>query len=144
MWHKKPYITKLFTPQGRELRVQAKEVAVGEGDDEVCWGTCVTDKLQDVDAAGREMSEQETLEALRVIREAKAEVPKSTPKTKQASTWTWRKKTLGGHRFKFVLDSGAVKTIVPKDAIPGMKLGKSKGGSFRVASGEVLLNLGPT
>ena len=46
--------------------------------------------------------------------------------------------------MKFVLDSGAVKTIVPKDALPNMKIDKSKGGSFRVASGEVLPNLGST
>ena len=44
--------------------------------------------------------------------------------------------------MKFVLDSGAVKTIVPKDAIPGMKLDKTKGGSFRVANGDVIPNLG--
>ena len=38
-----------------------------------------------------------------------------------------RKKIHGGHRLKFVLDSGAVKTIVPEDALPGIKLDKSKG-----------------
>ena len=46
--------------------------------------------------------------------------------------------------MKFVLDSGAVKAVVPKDAIPNMKIDKSRGGSFRVASGEVLPNLGST
>ena len=47
----------------------------------------------------------------------------------------WCKKIQGGHRLKFVWNSGAVKTIVPKDAIPCMKLDKSKEGSFRVAKG---------
>jgi len=56
----------------------------------------------------------------------------------------WRKKIQGGYRLKFVLDSGAVKSIIPKDAIPGMKLDNSKGGSFRVASGAVIPNLGST
>ena len=56
----------------------------------------------------------------------------------------WRKKKSGGQRLKFVLDSGAVKTIIPKDAVPGMRLDKSKGGSFRVASGNVIPNLGST
>ena len=45
--------------------------------------------------------------------------------------------------MKFVLDSGAVRTIVPPDAIPGMKVNKSSGGgAFRVASGQVIPNLG--
>jgi hypothetical protein len=102
------------------------------------------EELQDVDVAGRELSEQERMEVLNVIRKSKAETPISNPIAKPTSTPTWRKKIYGGHRLKFVLDSGAVKTIVPKDAIPGLTVDKSKGGSFRVASGEVLPNLGST
>ena len=42
-----------------------------------------------------------------------------------------------------MLDSGAVKTIVPPDAIPGMKVSKmNSGGSFRVANGQVIPNHG--
>ena len=42
-----------------------------------------------------------------------------------------------------MLDSGAVKTIVPPEAIPGMKVNKkSAGGSFRVANGEIIPNQG--
>ena len=40
------------------------------------------------------------------------------------------------------MDSGAAKTIVPRDAIPGMKLSKSKGGCFRMANGNIIPNLG--
>ena len=43
--------------------------------------------------------------------------------------------------MKFVLDSGAVKTIIPKNAISGVKIGRSNGGPFRVASGDVHPNL---
>ena len=70
-------------------------------------------------------------------------LPNKTPSDSQKDK-AWRKKIPGGYRIKFVLDSGAVKTIVPKDAIPGMKLDKTKGGSFRVASGDVIPNLGST
>ena len=56
----------------------------------------------------------------------------------------WHKTIKKGHRLKFVLDLGTLKTIVPKDAIPGMKLDKSKQGSFRVANGDVIPNLGST
>ena len=40
------------------------------------------------------------------------------------------------------MDSGAAKTIVPRDAIPGMKMRNSTGGSFRMANGNVIPNLG--
>ena len=43
--------------------------------------------------------------------------------------------------MKFVLDSGEVQTIMPKVGIPGTKLDTSTGGSFRVASCEVIPNL---
>ena len=50
----------------------------------------------------------------------------------------------GGHRIRFVLDSSAVKTILPKGAVPGLevKKGQSSGGAFRVANAEAILNLG--
>jgi hypothetical protein len=54
----------------------------------------------------------------------------------------WRKKIDGGYRIRFVMDSGAGKTIVPRDAIPGMKVRQSNGGSFRMANGSVIPNLG--
>ena len=54
----------------------------------------------------------------------------------------WRKKIDGGYRVRFVMDSGAAKTIVPRDAIPGMKMRKVNGGSFRMADGNVIPNLG--
>ena len=40
------------------------------------------------------------------------------------------------------MDSGAAKTIVPRNAIPGMKMRNSTGGSFRMANGNVIPNLG--
>ena len=39
------------------------------------------------------------------------------------------------------LEEEAVKTIIPKDAIPGVKVGRSKRDAFRVASADVLPNL---
>ena len=33
---------------------------------------------------------------------------------------------------------------MPKDAVPGMKIDRSKGGSFRVANGDVIPNIGST
>ena len=44
--------------------------------------------------------------------------------------------------MRFVMDSGAAKTIVPRDAIPGRKVKKSHGGSFRMANGNVIPNSG--
>ena len=54
----------------------------------------------------------------------------------------WRETIDGGYRVRFVMDSGAAKTIVPSDAIPGMKMRKSNGGSFRMANGNVIPNRG--
>ena len=34
----------------------------------------------------------------------------------------WRKKLQGGRRLKCVLGSGAVRTVILEDAIPGMKI----------------------
>ena len=85
------------------------------------------------------MSEKERQDILLPIRTEKKEQLLSTN-----SNPTWRKNVPGGHRLKFVMDSGAAKTIIPKDAVPGMKLDKSKGGFFRVASGNVIPNLGST
>ena len=42
------------------------------------------------------------------------------------------------------MDSGAVKTILPRDAIPGMRIKKKSGGKFRVANGTLINNLGET
>ena len=54
----------------------------------------------------------------------------------------WRKAIDGGYRLRFVMDSGGTKTIAPRDAIPGMTVLKSKGGSLGMASGNVIPNLG--
>ena len=113
-------------------RVPAR--AIDENEDEVCWGACMIetvnsfmiDELQDVDAAVK----------------VKDTAFRTTQNSKQNAIPTWRKKIPGGHRLKFVLDSCTVRTIVPKDAIPGMRIDKSKEGSFRVASGDVILNIG--
>ena len=63
-------------------------------------------------------------------------------KTREDSSWTL--KVSGGHRIRFVLDSGAVNTILPKGAFPGMEVrkGKSAGGDFRVANSEVIPDVG--
>ena len=95
----------------------------------------MVDELQDVDAADEK---KKTIEA------KKASERNNPAADAGSSAKPWKKKITGGHRLKFVLDSGAVKTIVPKDALPNMKLDKSKGGSFRVASGGILPNLGST
>ena len=125
-----------------QCRIPVREVTEEESQD-VIWGSLMVDEIQDVDVAGKVMSDKEREEILAVIRKEKQQEKTSTL-IKPNSNPTWRKKIQGGHRIKFVLDSGAVKTIIPKDAIPGMKLDKSKGGSFRVASGEVIPNLGST
>jgi hypothetical protein len=110
------------------------------------WGACMIDEIQDVDAAEDEKKKKSELEAKRFAQRGNLRVsidPKAVIENALKDK-PWRKKIQGGHRLKFVLDSGAVKTIVPKDAIPGMKLDKSKGGSFRAANGEVFPNLGST
>ena len=92
------------------------------------------DEIEDVDSNEKDEKKKRELEAKKVGE-------KGNPATKAQP---WRKKIQGGHRLEFVLESGAVRTIIPKDVVPGFKLDKSKGGSFRVASGEVILNLGST
>ena len=44
----------------------------------------------------------------------------------EAKEVAWRKKIPGGYRIKSVMDSGAGRTIFPRDAIPGMKIYKTK------------------
>ena len=63
---------------------------------------------------------------------------------KEAKTVSWRKKIPGGYRLTFVMDSGAGRTILPKNAIPGMKMYKNKrtGQHFRMADGGRKPNLG--
>ncbi len=58
----------------------------------------------------------------------------------------WRKKIQGGHRLTLVMDSGAVKTIMPPGAIPGMSIKhtRNSGKTFRVANGQEVPNLGET
>ena len=58
----------------------------------------------------------------------------------------WRKKIQGGHKLVLVMDSGAVKTIAPPDAIPGMSIKhtRNSGKMFRVANGQEIPNLGET
>ena len=56
----------------------------------------------------------------------------------------WRTKIVGGHRVTFVLDSGAVRTISPPGAVPGVEVYQTKltGKNFRSASGHLIPNLG--
>ena len=107
-----------------------------------CAGRCVIEEPQDVSSAEEEtnaeesvlnINEKETENALTGLQNSKVNNPP-----------TWRKKITRGHRLKFILSLGAVKAIVPKDATPDMKVDKSKGGSFRIADGDVILNLGST
>ena len=79
------------------------------------------DEVQDIDVAARVtnplrvMSDKERDEILAGIRKEKQQEKEAAFK-KATINQTWRKKIPGGHRVKFVLDSGAVKTIIPKDA----------------------------
>ena len=72
------------------------------------------------------------------------ELENATLEIKTRGNPSWRMKVSGGHRIRFVLDSSAVKTILPKGAVPGMEVRKAKspGGAFRVGNGEVIPNLG--
>ena len=56
----------------------------------------------------------------------------------------WRKKVDGGWRLTFLLDSGASKTIIPRNAIPGVTPYRTKetGRDFRVANGDTVPNEG--
>ena len=124
-------------------RVPVREAAHDEGA-ELVWGALVIDEVQDMDSAEDEKKKKSELEAKKWAQRGSLRTtpdPKATVERARKDR-PWRKKIQGGHRLKFVLDSGAVKTIAPKDAIPGMKLDKSKGGSFRVANGDVIPNLG--
>ena len=58
----------------------------------------------------------------------------------------WRRKMAKGYRIKMVVDSGCITTIVPPEAIPGMKVVKTKdtGKNYRVANGELVPNEGAT
>ena len=58
----------------------------------------------------------------------------------------YRRRIQNGNKITFVMDSGAIKTIVTPDAIPGMKVKKTKntGKTFRVANGAQIPNLGET
>ena len=85
-----------------QRRVPTREICEEETAD-IVWGACVIDEIQDVDIAGKvsnEMQEQKK--------------KKELSNQKLASNPTWRKKIRGGYRVKFVLDSGAVKTIIPR------------------------------
>ena len=71
-----------------------------ENSDEVVWGACVIDEVQDVDVAGRARDERETQEILNVIRNEKVRDKnesafKDIPSSKLASNPTWRKKIPG-------------------------------------------------
>ena len=57
---------------------------------------------------------------------------------------SWRKKIVGGHKITFVLDSGAARTIAPRNMIPNVNPYKTKntGKMFRVANGEQIPNEG--
>ena len=117
-----------------QRRAPAREIAEEE---DLLWGACVIDEVQDVDAAGRVMNEKERLDTLKEIRYQSRSL-----QSRPGINPILKMKIQDGHRARFFLDRGAVKTSIPKDVIPGMKPIKSKGGSFRVASGEVMPNVG--
>ena len=56
----------------------------------------------------------------------------------------WRKKIQGGYKLTMVMDSGAIKTIMPPEAIPGMVIKRTRntGKTFRVANGQEIPNEG--
>jgi hypothetical protein len=59
---------------------------------------------------------------------------------------TWRKRINGGYRIYMVFDSGAIKTVIPANTVPGMQIKKTKntGRMFRSASGNEIPNQGET
>ena len=61
-----------------------------------------------------------------------------------SETVSWMKRIVGGHKITFVLDSGAVRSIAPRNLIPNVNTYKTKntGIMFRVANGEQIPNEG--
>ena len=109
-------------------RVPAREVGHDEGE-ELVLGACVIDEVQDLDSAEDDKKKKNEIEAQTGAQRSNPRAPVD-PKVMSETVIKdkpWRKKISGGHRLRFVLDSGAVKTIVPKDAIPGMKIGQVEG-----------------
>ncbi len=56
----------------------------------------------------------------------------------------WGENIKGGYKIKMVMDSGACKTIVPPETIPGMKIKENSdtGRNFRAANGKLFPNYG--
>ena len=102
----------------KDCRVPVREVEEEDCDEAIIWGAAAID---------------EVVEEISDLNSAESNEPKSTwthVKTTQPSEACeagksglepkWRKKIQGGYRLSLVMDSGTVKTILPRDAIPGM------------------------
>ena len=80
-------------------------------------------------------------EQFRIMKQKTEEVNQCENESLEPS---WRKKTANGYKLKMAMDSGAVRTIVPQNAIPEMKVKKTKltGRNFQTASGHLVPNQG--
>jgi len=58
----------------------------------------------------------------------------------------WRENIKGGYKIKMVRDSGACRTVVPPETVPGMiiKENSDTGRNFRAANGKLFPNYGQT
>jgi hypothetical protein len=123
---------------------------IDEEEEAISWACMIDAEFSDLNVAGEwesipEKSVTRQNEEMKHVGEMTLEELESAIlEIKTKDNPSWKMKVSGGHRIRFVLDSGAVKTILPKGAIPGMevKKGKTTGGAFRVANGEVIPNLG--
>ena len=117
----------------RDCRTAIPAREVEEEEEAINWA-CVVDEQTDVNVA-EDKNSSGMIEVCEASGQGNSSRRTAEPK--------WRSKINGGHRLRFVFDSGAVKTIVPLEAIPGMKVQrKTSGGAFRVANGTVIPNQG--
>ena len=98
------------------------------------WGAHLVEEIE-----GARKEKEESVEILTVGERGACEV-------NQRLEPNWRKKIQGGYRLTLVMDSGAVKTIMPPESIPGMvvKRTRNTGKTFRVANGQEIPNEGET
>ena len=101
------------------------EVEVMGGAGIIEWGAHLVEEIE-----GARKEKEEGIEILTVGEWEACEV-------NQKLEPNWRKKIQGGYRLTLVMDSGAVKTIMPPESIPGMvvKRTRNTGKTFRVANG---------
>ena len=98
----------------RDCRSAIPTREVEEEEEAINWA-CVVDESADVNVA-EDKNSSGTIDICAASDQARPKARTQEPK--------WRTKISGGHRLRFVLDSGAVRTIVPPEAIPGMKVQK--------------------